>query len=148
VPFSQNQRFVDGESYDAESATQFDRFEEKAVYIEAPAGSVIVYNNTALHAAGSNQTDLLHRSIHLQFCRRWVRPSCDLPHAMRSMSSALTAEEFQLFGFDIAPPLKYNKQSADYAKQPPIAHRLWCYAEQAKKWLLNKRLRARVNEEF
>lgn len=96
VPFSQDRRVPAG------NASQY---EEEAVYLEAPAGSLIAYNGGLLHAGSRNTTDQPRRALHAFFHRPWVRPQWDYPRSLSpNVIAGMTPEQKRLFGFQARPP--------------------------------------------
>src|SRR5206468_7796212 len=69
VPFSQNREI--GTRIDHE------RDERDAVYLEAPAGSVIAFNGGLVHAGSQNTTQGWRRCLHFCYCRPWARTQWD-----------------------------------------------------------------------
>jgi ectoine hydroxylase-related dioxygenase (phytanoyl-CoA dioxygenase family) len=89
VPFSQDH-----------TAGQTDE-EKDAIYLEAPAGSLIAYNGGIMHAGSANTTEQPRRAIHAFFLRPWIRPHWDFPRSFsRETVAQLLPEQRQLFGFD------------------------------------------------
>ena len=85
--------------------------EAEAVYVEAPAGSLIAYSGGLWHAGSRNRTDRDRRAIHAFFAREWMRPHWDFPRSLSSnVVAALTKEQRQLFGF-FAAPRRYDPWS-------------------------------------
>jgi len=99
VPFSQHPDLPE-RAYLVEG----DHWEEKAVYLEAPAGSIIAFDTALIHAASENQTAQLRRALHIQYCRWWVRPQWDFALSMpEHVKAGLTEEENKLFAIDTHP---------------------------------------------
>lgn len=93
VPFSQDRRMERGVNYDAE-----------AIYLEAPAGSLIAYNGGLWHAGSKNHTDRPRRALHLFYHRPWVKPQWDYPRSLSpEVVAEMTPEQRQLFGFNARP---------------------------------------------
>jgi ectoine hydroxylase-related dioxygenase (phytanoyl-CoA dioxygenase family) len=79
--------------------------EQNAVYIEAPAGSLIAFNGGAVHAGSANTTDQPRRCLHAYFCRAWVRPHWDFRRSLTAdVVAQLSEEQKRLFGFYAGPP--------------------------------------------
>ncbi|MBI3829804.1 MAG: phytanoyl-CoA dioxygenase family protein [Planctomycetes bacterium] len=79
-------------------------FEKEAVYLEAPAGSLIAYNGGLWHAGSANQTQNNRRALHLFYSRPWVRAQWDYTKSLSpEVIAALTQEQKQLFGFYAQP---------------------------------------------
>ena len=92
VPFSQNRPF----------SRQMDpaEYEGEAVYLEAPAGSLIAYNGGLWHAGSQNTTDKRRRAIHAFFHKPWVRSQWDYPRSLSAeVIAELTPAQKRLFGF-------------------------------------------------
>jgi ectoine hydroxylase-related dioxygenase (phytanoyl-CoA dioxygenase family) len=74
--------------------------EAEAVFVEAPAGSLIVYSGGLWHAGSRNRTGGDRRAIHAFFAREWMQPQWDFPRSFsRGVIARLTPEQRQLFGF-------------------------------------------------
>lgn len=102
VPFSQDWRVAPGSTGQTDGGP---RYEEEAVYLEAPAGSLIAYNGGLLHAGSRNATDLPRRALHAFFHRPWVRPQWDYPLSLSpEVAAGMTPEQKRLFGFESRPP--------------------------------------------
>ena len=85
--------------------------EVEAVYIEAPAGSLIAYAGGLWHAGSRNRTNRERRAVHAFFARKWMRPQWDFPRSLSpDVVAALTVEQRQLFGF-LGGPLRYDPGS-------------------------------------
>jgi len=81
-----------------------DSAEAEAVYVEAPAGSLIAYSGGLWHAGSRNRTDCDRRAVHAFFAREWMRPHWDFPRSLSpDVVAMLTPEQRQLFGFSAAP---------------------------------------------
>jgi ectoine hydroxylase-related dioxygenase (phytanoyl-CoA dioxygenase family) len=104
--------------------------EAEAIYMEAPAGSLIAYSGGLWHAGSRNQTTRDRRAIHAFFARDWVRPEWDFPRSLsHRVVTSLTEEQRQLFGFS-AGPNRYDRRSnrvlpsSSFARWLPLLHRL------------------------
>lgn len=96
VPGSQ-ERIWTGDAAGIESA------EAEAVFVEAPAGSLIAYSGGLWHAGSRNRTNRDRRAVHAFFAREWMRPHWDFPRSLSSdVVATLTPEQRQLFGFSAA----------------------------------------------
>jgi ectoine hydroxylase-related dioxygenase (phytanoyl-CoA dioxygenase family) len=74
--------------------------EDEAVYLEAPAGSLIAFNGGLWHAGSQNTTDKPRRAVHAFYHRPWVQPQWDYPRSLSSeVVEAMTDEQKRLFGF-------------------------------------------------
>jgi ectoine hydroxylase-related dioxygenase (phytanoyl-CoA dioxygenase family) len=83
-------------------------FEDQAIYLEAPAGSLIAYNASILHGGSRNMTDGPRRALHSLFIRSWVKPQWDLPMSLSpDVINELTPEQKELFGFNCVP-MRYD----------------------------------------
>jgi len=51
-----------------------ERAEAEAIYVEAPAGSVIAYSGGLWHAGSRNRTSRERRAVHAFFVREWMQP--------------------------------------------------------------------------
>ncbi len=85
--------------------------ESEAVYLEAPAGSLIAFNGGLWHAGSQNKTDKPRRAIHAFYHRAWLRPQWDYPRSLSpEVVETMTDEQKRLFGF-YARPQWYDWQS-------------------------------------
>lgn len=74
--------------------------EDEAVFLEAPAGSLIAFNGGLWHAGSRNSTDSPRRAIHAYYSRPWVRPQWDYTRGFTpDVVAQLTEEQKELFGF-------------------------------------------------
>ena len=95
VPYSQDRKFP--KPYTGSRVVDA---EMEAVYLEAPAGSLIAYNGGLWHAGSQNKTSKPRRAIHAFFSRSWVRPQWDYPKSLSpDVAASLTEEQRRLFGF-------------------------------------------------
>jgi ectoine hydroxylase-related dioxygenase (phytanoyl-CoA dioxygenase family) len=79
-------------------------FENEAVYLEAPAGSLIAFNGGLWHAGSQNKTDKPRRAIHAFYHRPWLRPQWDYPRSLSpDIAETMTDEQKRLFGFYARP---------------------------------------------
>lgn len=96
VPGSQERPFPRKQDIEA--------IEQEAVYLEAPAGSLIAFNGGLWHAGSRNTTDQPRRAIHAFFHRPWICPQWDYPRSLSpAVVAEMTPEEKQLFGFQARP---------------------------------------------
>jgi ectoine hydroxylase-related dioxygenase (phytanoyl-CoA dioxygenase family) len=96
VPGSHNRPMPQGATHEA--------IEEEAVYLEAPAGSLIAFNGGLWHAGSQNRTDKPRRAIHAFYHRSWVRPQWDYPRSLSpEVVATMTDEQKRLFGFGARP---------------------------------------------
>lgn len=92
VPGSQRRRWDRG----------FDReeMEKEAVYLEAPAGSLVAFNGGLWHAGSRNRTDRPRRALHAFFHKPWIVPQWDYTRSFTpDVVEQLTKEQLRLFGF-------------------------------------------------
>jgi len=93
VPKSQDREF-DGKP-------DVDALEREAIYIEAPAGSLIAYNGGLLHAGSANKTTRQRRAIHAFFSRSWVKPQWDYSRSLSpDVLAEMSVEQKSVFGVD------------------------------------------------
>jgi ectoine hydroxylase-related dioxygenase (phytanoyl-CoA dioxygenase family) len=78
--------------------------EAEAEVVEMPAGSVLAFDGSLLHAGSANRTDQPRRALHVFFCRRWVRPHWDFPAMVPpDVAAGLDDERRELLGFTARP---------------------------------------------
>ncbi len=93
VPRSQDRMWIKGKM-------DRDAIEKEAIYLEAPAGSLIAYNGGLWHAGSANKTSKPRRAIHAFYSRPWVRPQWDYTKSLSpDVIAGLTEEQKRLFGF-------------------------------------------------
>jgi ectoine hydroxylase-related dioxygenase (phytanoyl-CoA dioxygenase family) len=81
-----------------------DRDERDAVYLEAPAGSLIAFNGGLVHAGSANTTPGWRRCLHAYFTRVWAKPQWDFPRSLSAdVVATLSEEQKRLFGFGVNP---------------------------------------------
>ncbi len=103
VPGSQNRPMP--------SDSEREKIEAEAVYLEAPAGSLIAFNGGLWHAGSQNKTDKPRRAIHAFYHRSWLQPQWDYPRSLSpEVIATMTDEQKRLFGFH-ARPQWYDWQS-------------------------------------
>ena len=91
-------------------------FESEAIYLEAPAGSMIAYNGGLWHAGSRNATQRQRRALHPFFHRAWVQPQWDYRRSLTpDVVAELTPEQRQLFGFHAWP--RWYDRATDEIKQ-------------------------------
>ena len=109
-----------------------DDHEKEAIYMEAPAGSVIAYAGSVLHAGSKNTTALPRRAVHLFYTRSWYKPQWDFPHSLpRKIINSLSNAEKHLFGFGSQPQIwdaKTRRLTGTSRPKKP----LWTKAEKKK----------------
>jgi ectoine hydroxylase-related dioxygenase (phytanoyl-CoA dioxygenase family) len=94
-------RVVPG-SHNRAPGTKIDREREErdAIYLEAPAGSLIAFNGGLIHAGSANRTERMRRCVHAYFTRPWCRPQWDLPRSLSpDVIATLSEDQKKLFGF-------------------------------------------------
>ena len=112
VPGSQERPWT-GDPRGIESA------EAEAVFVEAPAGSLIAYSGGLWHAGSRNRTTRERRAIHAFFAREWMQPQWDFPRSFsRGVVRQLTPEQRQLFGF-AAGGLRYDARTDWFHRGEP-----------------------------
>jgi len=82
--------------------TKIDREQDEpdAIYLEAPAGSLIAFNGGLVHAGSANTTDKMRRCVHAYFTRPWCRPQWDFPRSLSpEVTLTLSADQKKLFGY-------------------------------------------------
>jgi ectoine hydroxylase-related dioxygenase (phytanoyl-CoA dioxygenase family) len=142
VPFSQDFETQTLGSVDKEN---FQSLEEKAVYIEVPAGSVIAYDGAVVHAGSSNATDKPRRALHPLFTRAWLKPQWDMPASLSpQVVNQLSAQEKELFGFYCASK-RYDCLSDDIVSNVATERRsqgLRQRVRQLRHWLFEQAIRS------
>jgi ectoine hydroxylase-related dioxygenase (phytanoyl-CoA dioxygenase family) len=88
---------------------------ERAVPLECPAGSMIVFDSTLWHAAGANVSGRERLAINHQFTRSWIRQQIDY---VRALGDSTVQEQLprtqQLLGWYTRVPTSL----ADYYRSP------------------------------
>lgn len=75
--------------------------EARAVPVECPAGSLVVFDSTLWHAAGRNHSDRDRKAINHQFTRSWLKPQIDYVRALPAeLSERLSERTRKLLGWD------------------------------------------------
>jgi ectoine hydroxylase-related dioxygenase (phytanoyl-CoA dioxygenase family) len=75
--------------------------EERAIPVECPAGSLIVFDSTLWHAAGRNRSNQDRRAINHQFTRSWLKPQIDYVRALPDdLAERLPERTRKLLGWD------------------------------------------------
>jgi len=96
VPFSQDRLLPRG--------ADKSQYEDEAIYLEAPAGSLIAFNGGLCHAGSQNKTARPRRAIHAFYHRPWVRPQWDYPRSLSpDVVATMSEEQKRLFGFFARP---------------------------------------------
>jgi len=92
VPYSQDRR--PGTPIDHEAD------EREAIYLEAPAGSMLVFNGGIVHAGSANTTGAPRRCVHTFYSRPWVRSQWDFLRSIPEDARGAMSEEMKrMFGF-------------------------------------------------
>ena|SRR5438874_9283702 len=82
-----------------------ERDDAAAVYLEAPAGSLIAFNGGLVHAGSANTTQGWRRCLHAYYTRVWAKPQWDFPRSFPpELVATLNNEQKRLLGFGINPP--------------------------------------------
>jgi ectoine hydroxylase-related dioxygenase (phytanoyl-CoA dioxygenase family) len=128
--------------------TDFQALEEKAVYLEAPAGSVIVYNGAIVHGGSGNTTNEPRRALHPFFVRSWIKPQWDIPASLSpQVINELSEEQKKLFGFySCSRRFDYRTNEvilAPTSQAQPIGFRQ--RARHLKDWILSQAALGRRN---
>jgi ectoine hydroxylase-related dioxygenase (phytanoyl-CoA dioxygenase family) len=77
----------------------------EAVAAEMPAGSVLIYAGTLVHAGGANSSDDCRLGISLQYCAAWARQQENFMMALGKDGARDLAPRLQeLIGYSIHPP--------------------------------------------
>ena len=85
-------------------------YEEHAIRLDAPAGSVCWFDARLWHDVTSNTTDQRRRCIILAMIRPFVRPRFDLAEMVGHLApDSLTPEIRRRLGFHLAPPGSYHE---------------------------------------
>lgn len=79
-------------------------FEDAALVLEAPAGSVCWFRGRLWHDALPNLGDTWRRTIILAFVRPWIRQRFDIARMIGSKPEVLDERVRQKLGFDLLPP--------------------------------------------
>jgi ectoine hydroxylase-related dioxygenase (phytanoyl-CoA dioxygenase family) len=77
--------------------------EENALQVEAPAGSVMMFDSLLIHRAGSNRSTAPRRAINHQYTRPFIKQQMDYPVLMRGLVDA-ESPLAQTLGFWSVPP--------------------------------------------
>ena len=85
------------------------------IRVEAPRGSVLLFNGMVWHSAGANRTDTARIALICFCCRSFLKPMFDfVRHLEPEVLARATPEKRRLYGFDSqpGPPDRPTKQSA------------------------------------
>jgi ectoine hydroxylase-related dioxygenase (phytanoyl-CoA dioxygenase family) len=73
--------------------------------VQAPAGSVLIYNGSAWHGGGAKLKDLERWSVIISYARWWMKPAFDMTqNTPPDLYARLTPSRRELFGFTSVPP--------------------------------------------
>lgn len=84
-------------------------FYQRAKRLNAPRGSIAVFNSGLWHAGGVNQTDLPRRALTLTFSRPFVKPQYDYLSAFEPRIEILSENLRQLLGYHSRVPKSLNE---------------------------------------
>lgn len=107
--------------------TDLDYLESATVPVEAPSGSLLVFDGDLIHGAGVNQTNGLRLALHLVYSRSWVKPQWDFALSMRKAQlDRLTDAERAIFAIDQHPYIldAYTGRPIDTSKKGRLAYYL------------------------
>jgi len=90
--------------------------EQNAVQIEAPAGSVILWDGLLLHKAGQNRTDRVRYGINHMYTRPFIKQQMDYPVFLRGKYE-VESRLGQLLGFWTIPPKSVTEFRVDPDKR-------------------------------
>ena len=88
--------------------------EEHAVQIEAPRGSVVIFDSMLVHRAGTNRSNAPRRAVNHQYTRPFVKQQMDLAHMMRGRVDP-ESRLAQVLGLWSVPP----KSLEEFRVDPP-----------------------------
>jgi len=75
------------------------------IIVQAPAGSVVLYNGSSWHGGGSKLKDVERWSVIISYARWWVKPAFDMTrNTPQEIYAGLTPARKELFGFSSIPP--------------------------------------------
>lgn len=73
--------------------------------VQAPAGSVLIYNGSAWHGGGEKLKDLERWSVIISYARWWMKPAFDMTLSTPpEIYNNLSDPRRELFGFTSVPP--------------------------------------------
>jgi ectoine hydroxylase-related dioxygenase (phytanoyl-CoA dioxygenase family) len=73
--------------------------------VQAPAGSVLIYNGSAWHGGGAKLKDVERWSVIISYARWWMKPAFDMTlNTPPALYARLSPERRELFGFTSVPP--------------------------------------------
>jgi ectoine hydroxylase-related dioxygenase (phytanoyl-CoA dioxygenase family) len=80
-----------------------------SLQVEAPAGSVIIFNPLLWHCAGHNRTDRPRRAVKMLYVRSWMLPQMDYARSTRpEVLEALDDDGRRILGCDSAVPRSFE----------------------------------------
>ena len=116
------------------AGTDFSALESRAISMEIPAGHVLIYNGSLLHAGSQNRTLQPRRAVHLFYCRAGILPHWDFEKSLpAAFKRALTDEERRIYGFGHRPDWIDARGKKQFGWKIPSETGLW---EKARQWLL------------
>jgi ectoine hydroxylase-related dioxygenase (phytanoyl-CoA dioxygenase family) len=75
------------------------------ITVQAPAGSVLIYNGSSWHGGGEKLKDLPRWSVIISYGRWWMKPAFDMTrNTPPDLYARLTPARRELFGFTSVPP--------------------------------------------
>ncbi len=75
------------------------------ITVQAPAGSVLIYNGSAWHGGGAKLKGLERWSVIISYARWWMKPAFDMTlNTPAEVYNALSPARRELFGFTSVPP--------------------------------------------
>lgn len=75
------------------------------ISVQAPAGSVLIYNGSVWHGGGSKTVDVERWSVIASYARWFVKPAFDMTkNTSPELYAALSPARRELFGFTSIPP--------------------------------------------
>lgn len=81
------------------------RLADRAVPVEMPAGTALVFAGTLLHRGGANRGDGTRRAFSNQYCQPWARPQENFFLGIpREAAAAMSPKVQSLLGYSIHPP--------------------------------------------
>ncbi|HXG54331.1 MAG TPA: phytanoyl-CoA dioxygenase family protein, partial [Vicinamibacterales bacterium] len=73
--------------------------------VQAPAGSVLIYNGSAWHGGGEKLKELERWSVIISYARWWLKPAFDMTlNTPPDLYANLSPARRELFGFTSVPP--------------------------------------------
>lgn len=82
------------------------------IIVQAPAGSVILYNGSAWHGGGAKQREVERWSVIISYARWFVKPAFDMTqNTPAELYAKLTPERRELFGFTTVPAANEHERA-------------------------------------